>query len=144
MGDKILAPIKQRILKYIDFKGFEKKYFFENLSISSSNFRGESLKSEISGDVIAKILTLYSEINPEWLLTGKGKMIREDQEESNKVNEPQVVYQKVSIEYELRKQIILLEENSSLKSDLIKQLNNEIERLKKELKSYNNDIKFNK
>jgi phage repressor protein C with HTH and peptisase S24 domain len=74
--DKILAPIKGRIMQYVEFKGFEKKTFFEKHEISASNFRGPSLKSEVGGDVIAKISTSYPEINPEWLLTGKGSMLK--------------------------------------------------------------------
>ncbi len=76
--DKILAPIKQRIIQFIDFKGFEKKKFFESLAISASNFRSQSLFSEAGGDVIAKISSHYPEINPEWLLSGNGPMFKSD------------------------------------------------------------------
>lgn len=88
--DKILAPIKQRIIQFIDFKGFEKKNFFENLEISASNFRSQSLFSEVGGDVIAKISSAYPEINTEWLLIGKGPMLRD--EYSSVVHEPGEVY----------------------------------------------------
>lgn len=73
--DKILAPIKQRILKYIDIKGIEKKKFFDSISVAASNFRSKSLYSEVGGDVIAKISSKYPDINPQWLLTGKGEML---------------------------------------------------------------------
>lgn len=76
--DKILAPIKQRILKYIDFKGFEKIKYFESLGVAASNFRSSSLKSEAGGDVIAKILSLNPDLSSEWLLIGKGSMLKED------------------------------------------------------------------
>lgn len=86
--DKILAPIKQRIIQFIDFKGFEKKYFFELHDISASNFRSQSLKSEVGGDVIAKISSHYPELNPEWLITGKGNMIKTIDQ---KTVEPQII-----------------------------------------------------
>ncbi len=73
---KIKAPIKERILQFIDYKGFSKKYFFENLGVSASNFRSQNLYSEISGDVIAKILSQYPVINPDWLIMGTGGMLR--------------------------------------------------------------------
>lgn len=79
--DKILAPIKQRIIQYIEYKNFEKKSFYALHALSASNFRGKSLESEVGGDVIAKISTSYSEINLEWLLTGKGKMLKEKRED---------------------------------------------------------------
>jgi len=75
--DKICAPIKMRILQFIDYKGIEKNYFYEKTNISASNFKSSGLKSEIGGEKIAKILSSYSELNPEWLLTGSGEMLKE-------------------------------------------------------------------
>lgn len=80
--DKILAPIKQRVLKYVDFKGFSKKDFFEKLEVSASNFRSKSLYSEINGDVLAKISSLHVDLNVNWLLTGKGEMLNSDTEQN--------------------------------------------------------------
>lgn len=74
--DKILAPIKRRIIEYIEFKRFDKIKYFENLGVSASNFRSSSLKSEAGGDVIAKILSLNDDLSAEWLLTGKAPMIK--------------------------------------------------------------------
>ena len=74
--DKILAPIKQRILQYVDFKQIERKSFFGDLNVATSNFRGSALYSEVGGDVIAKILSNYTELNAEWLLTGSGEMLK--------------------------------------------------------------------
>ncbi len=76
---KILAPIKQRILKYVEFKGLTKGIFFSSLEVSPSNFRSKSLESEVGGDVIAKISSLYSDINIEWLLTGSGEMLKAEE-----------------------------------------------------------------
>ncbi|TDS57882.1 hypothetical protein [Myroides indicus] len=80
---KILAPIKERILLYIQNKGFEKMKFFENLDISASNFRGKGLYSEVGGEAIAKILSQYKDLNPEWLLTGNGLMLKDYKKESS-------------------------------------------------------------
>lgn len=43
---------------------------------AASNFRSDALKSEVGGDVIAKILSLHPELNAEWILTGKGSMLK--------------------------------------------------------------------
>jgi transcriptional regulator len=76
--DKILSPIKQRILQFVDFKQVERKNFFGELNVATSNFRGNALYSEVGGDVIAKILSIYPELNAEWLLTGNGKMLKSE------------------------------------------------------------------
>lgn len=76
--DKILAPIKQRILQVIDYKQVERIKFFKNLNIAASNFRGNGVYSEVGGEVIAKILAEFPEINSEWLLTGQGKMLKNE------------------------------------------------------------------
>lgn len=76
--DKINAPIKQRILQYIDYKSITKESFLKKSLISSSNFKSNGLKSEIGGDKLAYILSVYDDLNPEWLLTGKGSMLKEE------------------------------------------------------------------
>jgi phage repressor protein C with HTH and peptisase S24 domain len=74
--DKILAPIKQRILQYIENKSFEKIKFLESIGVSASNFRSSGLKSEIGGEVIAKILSIDESLSADWLLTGSGNMFK--------------------------------------------------------------------
>lgn len=86
--DKILAPIKQRVLEIPIIKGITKKKFFEDLEVSSSNFRTNSLKSEVGGDVIAKILSIHDDISSEWLLLGIGEPLK-----TNILNEDTVEYQ---------------------------------------------------
>ncbi|MDN3675705.1 S24 family peptidase [Flavobacterium branchiarum] len=81
--DKISAPIKQRIIKYIEFKGFEKLKYFETLGVAASNFRSSSLKSEVGGELIAKILSLNSDLSPDWLLIGKEPMIKDKKDTLN-------------------------------------------------------------
>ncbi|MDL2215446.1 helix-turn-helix transcriptional regulator, partial [Dysgonomonas sp. OttesenSCG-928-M03] len=60
------------------YKGISKESFYAETSIASSNFKGKGISSELGGDKIAKILTIYNDLNAEWLLVGKGKMIKED------------------------------------------------------------------
>ena len=76
--DKILAPIKQRILQFVDYKQIERKIFFGELNVATSNFRGNALYSEVGGDVIAKILSNHPKLNAEWLLTGNGEMLKSE------------------------------------------------------------------
>jgi phage repressor protein C with HTH and peptisase S24 domain len=73
--DKI-SPIKERILQFIDSQNIKKIDFCELTGISYANLKGKSLYSEIGGDKIAEILSIYPYLNPEWLLTGKGEMLK--------------------------------------------------------------------
>lgn len=74
--DKKLT-IKERILQYIDYKNIKKDLFFNSIGFSYSNFKGNNINSEIGSDKLVNILSFYNDINPEWLLTGKGPMLRE-------------------------------------------------------------------
>lgn len=73
--DKI-STIKENILYFLDKQDITKSSFYEKTGISASNFKGNGLKSEIGGDKIAKILSLYPEINADWLITGIEPMIK--------------------------------------------------------------------
>ncbi|MFC4818134.1 hypothetical protein [Flavobacterium sp. GCM10023249] len=74
--DKIFT-IKERILQFIENQGIKKEDFYNKTEITASNFKGTGLKSEIGGNKLVKILTVYPNINPDWLLTGNGEMLRD-------------------------------------------------------------------
>ncbi len=71
---KILSEIKRRIFEYLKIKGISKTSFYEVSGIAASNFKGTGATSELGGDKIAKILTLYEDLNADWLLTGRGNI----------------------------------------------------------------------
>lgn len=73
--DKI-SPIKERILQFIENQNITKIDFCKLTGISYANLKGKSLFSEIGGDKIAEILSIYPNLNPEWLLTGNGEMLK--------------------------------------------------------------------
>ena len=63
--------ITERIVKYIDTKGITKYKFCKDLGLSNGFL---DKPREISTDKYANILEYLPEVNPEWLLTGKGSM----------------------------------------------------------------------
>lgn len=73
-----MTNIKERILYFIENQREKKELFFEELGMSYANFKGVQKKSALGSDKIDKILSKYPKINPEWLLTGQGEMLKED------------------------------------------------------------------
>lgn len=71
--------IKEKILTYLDVRGIKRSDFFDAIGIAPSNFKGNAKQSELGGDKIAKILTLYTDLSAEWLMTGKGDMLKTKQ-----------------------------------------------------------------
>ena len=126
-NDKILAPIKGRVIQFIEYQKLEKKIFFEKLDVASSNFRGRALYSEISADVIAKILSLYPDCNAEWLLLGNGDMLK------NEMKKEVVNANNSDLVDVLKSQIKDKEEKESLYKDKITNLEKTIKELKSKL-----------
>ena len=69
---------KVRVMQYLKYKGISIRKFSEKISISPSNFNEKNMPSALSGDILSRILTTYEELNPDWLLLGKGEMLRSD------------------------------------------------------------------
>jgi len=65
--------IKKNILKLIDYKGISKYKFYQETGITRGILDQNNGMSE---ENIAKFLACFPEINSEWLLTGKGSMLK--------------------------------------------------------------------
>ena len=74
----IFSNIKERVLYISENKGITREKFFDDLGITYGNFKGKAKEKALSSDVLAKIITKYPDINPEWLLTGNGKMLKSE------------------------------------------------------------------
>lgn len=66
-----------RLKEYIDKKGISISAFEKSIGMSNASF-GKSLKNNgaIGSDKLENILRIYPDINTEWLLTGKGSMLK--------------------------------------------------------------------
>lgn len=71
-----MAKIKDRTLEYLKVSGITKQEFCEKTGISYSNMVGKSLQSELGGDQIYEILQKFPDLNSDWLLLGRGEMLR--------------------------------------------------------------------
>lgn len=82
--------ILERIKDFIDTKGISVSAFERSIGMSNASF-GKSLKNggAIGTDKLENILNAYPEINPNWLITGNGSMLKSDEQplpEVKKIN----------------------------------------------------------
>jgi len=118
----------KRIKEYIDYKGISIRKFEESIGFSNGAFASQYKKNKTIGvDKVEKILQVYLDINPVWLLTGQDSMILQDQDmpqrssrtpESGAYYGSGVDYKEKYIE-ELEKQIEMLKGDLKQKQDII-------------------------
>ena len=71
--------ISDQVKQFIDYKKVSINKFSTVVGVSSSYFNKMLAKSSSVGSfIMQKILRGYPEINPSWLLTGEGPMLREE------------------------------------------------------------------
>ncbi len=70
-----ISPIKQRILYFAETLGISKRNFYSKIGVSRGTLESNT---GITEDVMAKFIATYPNINLEWLLTGKGSMVKDD------------------------------------------------------------------
>lgn len=77
--------IVRRIKQFIDAKGISIASFERSIGMSNASF-GKSYKNggAIGSDKIENILSVYPDINPSWLLTGRGNMLKSEEATDNK------------------------------------------------------------
>ncbi len=70
------TTIKQRVIQLIEYKKISKENFFKKIGSTSANFRGNPQKTPLNSDTIVNIISEIPDVNIEWLLTGKGSMLK--------------------------------------------------------------------
>ena len=99
---KNISIQKERILKFIEYKGLSKNKFYIQTGISNGVL---DKNSGLSMDTVEKFYSTFPEVNAEWLLTGNGAMIKSFHESINemtKLSEQDVSYGQTKSEYLLR------------------------------------------
>ena len=70
--------VDQRVIEFISYKKMSKLQFCELNNISYTTFSNNiSLGRNLNLGIIIQILSQNSELNSDWLLLGKGKMLQE-------------------------------------------------------------------
>lgn len=72
-----LTEIKSRLLQFAEHQGFKKEKFYREIGIDGANFRGKNALSDLGSEKIVSILTIFPELNSDWLLLGRGEMLRQ-------------------------------------------------------------------
>lgn len=68
-----ISPIKQRILSFAATLGISKRDFYAKIGVSRGTLES---KTGITEDVITKFFATYPDVSIEWLMTGKGEMLK--------------------------------------------------------------------
>lgn len=118
-----------RISAFIAYKNISEREFTRSLNFTSNILTlARKNKGGIGSDKLIKIYSTYPELNSDWLLLGKGEMLKKESTEpiekeaknaelSNRENENLFLLEKIKM---LQEKITLLEENNNL----LKQLHN--------------------
>lgn len=79
--------IIERFIKYMDFKGLNDNRVTVDCGLSVGLI-GKARKgaSDLGRNTIEKILRVYTDLNRDWLLTGKGNMLKEESVSTNSEN----------------------------------------------------------
>ncbi len=137
-----IATTKERILQFIEYKHISRTLFFEKTGIKRGFLDSDKLNQAVSDDHFAKIIANFSDISMEWLITGKGNMLKDTSESIepiNKVNKPPEYN---NVDYK-EKYYELLEENRELrlKMERVEDKHNiELEKLKETLQKQVQEI----
>lgn len=65
--------VKERVNQYIDYKGINVNAFESSIGASKSYWRNTK---NISAEILAGVVRVYSDLSAEWLLRGEGNMLK--------------------------------------------------------------------
>lgn len=76
--------IKERISQLLETKSIPKEAFYQKIGMTSASFRGKAKETPINSNAIENILSEIPDVNLEWLLTGKGEMVKKEKVKGEK------------------------------------------------------------
>jgi chromosome segregation ATPase len=119
----------KHLLQYIDFKGLTIHNFEKKIGIRGSLDKAIKQNTNVRGDIFTKIIEEFEDINPEWLITGKGEMLRGVEEKKENCNEKLKP---------LQEQLQFKEEQLSFYKEKIEMLTEKLENCETEKKVFEN------
>ncbi len=98
--------VRQRVLKFLEYKDITRNRFYRMAHLSNGYLDKEGAMSTANCE---KIIEIFPDMNPEWLLTGNGPMLRtREQPEDN---------ESVAVEVLVDKLVEITTENALLKKE---------------------------
>lgn len=98
--------VRQRVLKFLEYKNISRTKFYRMAHLSNGFLDKDGGMSTANCE---KIFEVFPEMNPEWLLTGNGSMLR--------VKEPREDTGTTAVEVLVGKLVELTTENALLKQE---------------------------
>ena len=68
--------VKQRLISFLKFKNLSQAKFEKAIGVSNGFVN--NISKGIGADKLQRILSIYPELNTDWLITGKGEMLNQD------------------------------------------------------------------
>lgn len=81
--DEKYTFIKERVLELAKAKGITIEIFLESIGMTYGSFKGKAKKGTLNSTAIEEIYTNYPDVSLEWLITGKGEMLKSDYPKSD-------------------------------------------------------------
>lgn len=91
--------MNERLKQFIEYLGISTRNFEQKISVSNGLIgRFLSKNTTIQSDVLSKICYTYPDLNPSWLITGRGEMLLNNhQEETSTINNSDNVSRLITI-----------------------------------------------
>ena len=99
-----ISPIKQRILQFADSLNISKRDFYTKIGVSRGTLES---KTGITEDILAKFIATFPDVSIDWLMQGKGEMVKKNLLERN-------ISGDVAVELVLSRDEKLIRENERL------------------------------
>lgn len=99
-----ISPIKQRILQFADSLNISKREFYAKIGVSRGTLES---KTGITEDILAKFVATFPDVSIDWLMHGKGEMVKKNTPEVNLSGD-------VTVELVLSRDEKLIRENERL------------------------------
>jgi hypothetical protein len=104
-----IDEIKMRLLQFAKEQKLIMGDFYEKISLAPSNFSGKAMYSSLKSENIVTVLKVYPELSADWLLLGKGEMLRKNNGKSvNVIESPQTNISNGNITIEAPAELITL------------------------------------
>lgn len=71
--------VKERLIQFIEYKKLSIKEFQNSIDVSVSYVT--NISQSIGAGILRRIIEVYPDLNPDWLIKGEGDMIREVEED---------------------------------------------------------------